>query len=218
MTGEGPDRAEAESLPVALREQWERRLAAVGKAQTYYLWTLLVVGVFYGAVDAAVQSGSPSSALHVPVLGIGLSAFALWASAPFVVSLIVLAVVGTASAAHTAFVALGIQEGDPHAEAYDTAPNISGLIFYSGKRRSRAAVWLDHMAVPSFLMIFHFQAAIYLVDLWLLWPADPAWVAAVVLPSTATWLLAAFQLGRFTLYNGVRAPMRVMSQQRKAAD
>ncbi|HKJ93950.1 MAG TPA: hypothetical protein VJ957_12345, partial [Longimicrobiales bacterium] len=61
--------------------QWEKRLAAVGAAQARYLWVLVVAGIFYLGVNATVFAKSPTlpSTIHTPIIGLDVSATALWA-------------------------------------------------------------------------------------------------------------------------------------------
>ena len=65
------------------QEHWLERLRTLGRAQARYLWLLVVVGVFYLAVQAQVESGTVGTeTLRVPVVGLPISAPVVWATGP----------------------------------------------------------------------------------------------------------------------------------------
>ena len=168
---------------------WEKRLDAVGAAQSRYLWILLVAGVFYLSVGLAKSD----EAVPMPLLGLELSPTAVWASGPAVLSLLILVVIGSIRATGVARQALHVEDLGNDAEAFDAAPNAIDLAAYSTEKTPLEVQWLLGLSYPGYLSLFLLQAVWQLVILWRLAPDQP-WVIAVATPSTLLTLWAGFMV------------------------
>jgi hypothetical protein len=113
-------------------ELWQERFRAVGRAQAHYLWLLLVVGIFYFALDRKISREDKPSQLDVPVIGIEADSRAVWACGPMVLAFIALATLGTFPAlTHARFkVDSDAADGDLF-ESLDTAPNAIDFAVYA---------------------------------------------------------------------------------------
>lgn len=110
-----------------LDPHWLTRMEAVGKAQGRYLWILLVAMVFYAALQSGIGSSPSDPLLKVPFVELPLSGAVVLASGTTVLSLLVLAIVGSMRALKRARDALVLSGG---AEEFDTHPNLIDLAFY----------------------------------------------------------------------------------------
>ena len=114
--------------------QWIERMRSLGRAQARYLWLLLVVGVFYLAVQDQVilaESGLPGR-LRVPLIDLDISASVVWATGPAVLAFILLAYLGSMRAYGYGARVLKLDEpGEPASEPLDTAPNAIDLAMYT---------------------------------------------------------------------------------------
>jgi hypothetical protein len=106
---------------------WLERANAVGATQARYLWALLILILFYAALQVENASGG-SASVRVPIVGLELSRIVVLASGPGVLSLIVLAIVGSMRA---------LRRGREQAlkshtgEEFDLHPNVIDLAFYA---------------------------------------------------------------------------------------
>ena len=166
--------------------QWERRLAAVGAAQSRYLWVLAVLGLFYFSVNQVLFAATPTipSTFRAPILGVDISATAVWASGPGVLCLLLLVILGCVRAAGVASGALGLPDLGSDAEAYDTSPNAIDLAAYSTTETAQWVRWILGFAYPVFLTAFFAEAVWFLVLLWLIGHLDALWAYVVAVPTT----------------------------------
>ncbi len=72
-------------------EDWKARLNAASAAQARYLWILLVVDVFYLAIDARLPAAGALSDIKLPVLEIPISTGEIWESSHTVLFFLILA-------------------------------------------------------------------------------------------------------------------------------
>jgi hypothetical protein len=100
-----------------LDPHWLERLQVMGKAQSRYLWILLITLIFYGALQERVYVDVEISGSFV--LGFG----------PALISFFVLAVTGTMRATRTARAKLHLGRGDWSGEELDTSPIALDLAF-----------------------------------------------------------------------------------------
>src|SRR5438093_10757133 len=99
---------------------WLERLPVMGKAQSRYLWILLITMIFYGALQERVYVDTDPLKIR------------LWmsrsvdpscsGSGPALISFFVLAVTGTMRATRTARAKLHLGRGDWSGEELDTSP------------------------------------------------------------------------------------------------
>ena len=126
---------------------WLERAKAVGATQARYLWALLILILFYAALQLENVSGG-SAAVKVPMVGLELSRMVVLASGPGVLSLIVLAIVGSMRA---------LRRGREQAlkghtdEEFDLHPNVIDLAFYAPPGSTSLFVHLARTIYAVFL-------------------------------------------------------------------
>ena len=76
------------------------RLQIMGKAQSRYLWILLITMIFYGALQERVSVGTDP--LKMPIVDVEISGSFVLGFGPALISFFVLAVTGTLRATRTA--------------------------------------------------------------------------------------------------------------------
>lgn len=134
------------------QEQWRERFRAVGKAQSRYLWILLIAGVFYFALDRSIPQETESSRQKLPLIGIEVDSKVVWASGSLVLSLIALAALGTFPAITYASSNVNAS-GDGRAfERLDTHPTAIDFIVYAKPGASKWAN-LGLVTYPLFITI-----------------------------------------------------------------
>jgi hypothetical protein len=162
-------------LPEA-KEYWRTRMTAVGKAQGRYIFWLFVAGVFYLALTARILHGSggaPShQALELPFVQIEIDALVVWATAPVVLGLIVMAVLGTFPALATALVGLKdalrihpTYQHTPH-ESFD--PNFTFLdsVAYTTVESPQWAKVAWRLTYPLVLTVFYVEGVVLWFLIW----------------------------------------------------
>lgn len=153
-----------------MTDNWKGRLAAVSSAQAKYLWALVLLGIFYFAVQRSVGTASTteSAQITVPILDIPLPAFAIASSGASVLFFLLLVVLGTMRAYKSAEAA-ATTNGTP-SEAIDSAPNPLDLAVYT---TAASPEWIKTalgLTYPMFLSIFAVEATWLLV--WLFTYSD----------------------------------------------
>ncbi len=121
---------------------WVDRFHAVGRAQSRYLYSLLVVCLFFWALYSRLASEQHGTALSIPIAGIEIDGFVVLASGPVVISLVLLAALGTFPAIRTAQEKIGAL-GTPF-EALDTSPTAIDFIVYSRHEGVRRLALLSY--------------------------------------------------------------------------
>src|SRR5262245_9493914 len=105
---------------------------AVGRAQSRYLWVLLLVALFYPAVTARFAAPGVHPILKVPVVGLEFDAGVVLASGPAVIALVVLIVMGSLRAIEVAIDHIDpVLEVPGEMERFDEHPNALDLAFYT---------------------------------------------------------------------------------------
>lgn len=128
---------------------WLERAKAVGATQGRYLWALLILMLFYAALQVENVSGG-SASVKVPVVGLELSRMVVLASGPAVLSLIVLAIVGSMRALRRGREqALKTHTG----EEFDLHPNVIDLAFYAPPGSAAPFVHLARTVYAVFLSL-----------------------------------------------------------------
>jgi hypothetical protein len=142
---------------------WRKRFEAVARAQSWYLYVLLVVGIFYLALDSQVHSSFEEQRRPVtlPVVGIPVDPTVVWATGPLVLGLLSLAALGTFPALRFAYRKIECGQGDEAWEARDTAPTAIDFVVYSRDNRLVSALGL--LSYPAFLTVVLVEA----IALWL---------------------------------------------------
>ena len=142
---------------------WRKRFEALARAQSWYLYVLLVVGAFYLALDSQIHAAlqEPPRSVILPTVGIPVDPTVVWATAPLVLGLLSLAALGTFPALRFAYKKMECGEDDEAWEARDTVPTAIDLIVYS--RNCRLASALGLLAYPAVLTLFVVEAS------WLWW-------------------------------------------------
>lgn len=139
-----------------IREEWKRRLHTVGRAQTRYLYVLLIVGLFYLALHLQItdKTSATNTDQQLPLIGIIVNRLVIWASAPIVLGFILLAALGTFSAIQVAKDQLKIAPKDHLSfERIDIYPTAIDFIVYN-KYIGR----LGAITYPVFLLLFYLEA------------------------------------------------------------
>lgn len=144
-------------------EQWKKRIEVVGKAQARYLWILLIVGLFYWALQSSINNGVSQPEIQIPIIGTNLSSEILFASASSVIFFLIIIIHGAFRAFGTAAKVLKLGSG--HIEAYDLAPNAIDFAAYNPKKDKEFPASLLLLAYPLYLSIFWIEAIILLIDL-----------------------------------------------------
>jgi hypothetical protein len=110
---------------------WLERLKAVGKMQARYLWFLVVAMIFYGGLESGALRPADNDTVKVPIFNLELDTAPILATGPFVLSFLVLVIMGTLKAYRRASEKLGITNLHELGEATDVDPNFLDLAFYS---------------------------------------------------------------------------------------
>jgi hypothetical protein len=162
---------------------WLQRLEATGRAQSRYLWILLVAGLFY----AALRVGGGNTDISVPIVDLQLRGSIVLGSGGPVLAFLVLVVVGAIRAWTHAIEQI---RGAPvtRAEQLDAHPNAIDLAVYTTSQTPKVIRHLLSLSYPLFLTAGLAESA------WLGWSAwsqasvgRPYLLVAMVL----TWLPAA---------------------------
>jgi hypothetical protein len=151
---------------------------------------LLLVMVFYAAVQSPVHSSPSGTSLKVPLMGLELSGAIVLAVGPAVLSFIVLAIVGKTRAYRQARQKLGLS-GQPHwsGEELDAYPNAIDLALYTTPQSPKINASVAHVGYAFFLLLALMEAA------WLWWrlieTQAQAWLMFAAI-GASLWLPAAF--------------------------
>ena len=180
---------------------WERRIESLGRAQSRYLWILLVTGLFFWSLR-------PSSGLLTatpPLLPIELDTRVLEAASPSVLFILVMVALGALAAYGVAFdewmkgrsdQPQSEHEKDLQSEALDAVPNALDLTVYMLERFHRSLKILMLLAYPAYVSIFTYEG----IRLW--WrlitaSGDIAGRSFFLLASTVLGFIATMQVIAF---------------------
>jgi hypothetical protein len=137
------------------RGLWRERRNAVGQAQVRYLYSLLIVTVFFLALHEqfdALGRFAPDP-LTVPYIGATLLATTVWASGATLIGSLALAVLGTAGAVTTADRALAQGIRGPSAEDIDPDPTALDMAFFATERSPWVWRAVGYLALPAALTL-----------------------------------------------------------------
>lgn len=106
---------------------WFARHQVTGRAQSRYLWVMLLTALFF-FVLALGGFPDPVATLPVPLLRVNVPSLIVWATGPTVLSFLVLMLMGALRAHTTSREHLEIADGeDVGAEAADQHPNAQAI-------------------------------------------------------------------------------------------
>ena len=123
-----------------LDHHWLERLQVMGKAQSRYLWILLITMAFYGALQERVYVDTDP--LKMPIVDVEISGSFVLGFGPALISFFVLAITGTMRATRTARAKLNLGRGDWSGEELDTSPNALDLAFYTTQQSPKLVATL----------------------------------------------------------------------------
>lgn len=144
------------------REEWKQRLQAVGRAQSRYLYLLLIAGIFFWALHVQVVAKNTTEIAdqQLPLIGVTVNRVVVWATAPMVLGLILLATIGTFSGVTRCKNKLRIADKDGQGfEQLDTNPNVIDFIAWHTGR-------LGSLLYPIFLWTIYFESCWIWICLW----------------------------------------------------
>ena len=147
-----------------LDPHWLERLRVMGKAQSRYLWILLITMIFYGALQERVYVDTDP--LKMPIVDVEISGSFVLGFGPALISFFVLAVTGTMRATRTARTKLNLGRGDWSGEELDTSPNALDLAFYTTRQSPKLVATLTHFSYVTFLALGLYEAAWIAKQLW----------------------------------------------------
>ncbi len=132
------------------QKEWIERFRAVAKAQRRYLWILLISGIFYLALDTTISKQPNQSQQNIPMIGIEVDSTVVWASGSLVLSLIVLAALGTFPALSHAYSKVNTDGYECPFESLDTEPTAIDFIVYA---KPGTSLWarLSLVTYPLFI-------------------------------------------------------------------
>ncbi len=146
-------------------EDWKARLNAASAAQARYLWVLLVLGVFYLAIDARLPPTDVPSDIELPGLKIPISTGVVWESSPPVLFFLILVIAGSHRAykrAEAVLRTLGVAES----ESVDRFPNAVDLLVYTSPGSPKPAQKILRFTYQLFLSLFAVEAGYLLWRIW----------------------------------------------------
>jgi hypothetical protein len=180
---------------------WIARINAVGKAQSRYLWLLLLAMLFFPALRETFATAGAKGTLKVPIVDLDLDARSVLAAGPLVISAVVLMVLGTIRALKEA-----MRKFDPQTlaagelERFDENPTALDLILYTTASTRSWIAGVLFLVFPLLLLLGLSEAA----WLWLIMPGagwgGSAWPvlrwATLILWLPALWKTLEFFQGR----------------------
>lgn len=140
-------------------ELWRARFKAVAQAQGRYLYVLVVVAIFYLALDGELRPSNfeKVESVELPVIGIQVDPLVVWGTAPVVLALVCLAALGTFPALKMAFDKSDVKVRDRPFEAIDSVPTAIDFVVYVSSDKPWTRLGLA--TYPSFLTLFMTQAS-----------------------------------------------------------
>jgi len=139
--------------------RWLERLQVVGKAQARYLWVLLVIMIFYAALQQRVRVGIDETSLKVPIVDLEVSGSVVLGFGPALISFLVLVILGTMRAYTKARGQLGLGRADWSGEELDTSPNAIDFAFYTTRASPKVVATVLHFPYTAFLLAGLVEAA-----------------------------------------------------------
>ena len=167
------------------REFWIRRLEATGRAQSRYLWLLLVACLFFMALHAR----TPAQSIRVPIVDLDLDSLTVLASGGPIIGFLVLAVVGAIRAWTHAVDQVRGQGSRISVEQLDTHPNAIDLAVYTTAKSPRSLRTILYFAYPTVLIAALVESAL----LWYSVAQTPGFPRVpLTIVQALVWIPAAF--------------------------
>ena len=198
---------------------WRKRYDVVGSFQARYLFLILVLGVFFIALDGTLTdspgclqpatlatTSAENCNIAVPIIDLKLSLVYVWTWGAPVLLLLLLAILGSLRAALKAKVLSGLRQIEP----FDEHPNLIDMAVYSYPDLKGPWSILGVLSYLLYLSVFWVEA-VYLA--WRLLRSDPrppfsgaSLSAAVLLAVLGTPRLVKMWVKRLHEFLGTKAP------------
>jgi len=167
------------------REFWIRRLEATGRAQSRYLWLLLIACLFFMALFAR----TPAQTIKVPIVDLELDSRTVLASGGPMIGFLVLAVMGAIRAWTHAVDQVRGQGSRVSVEQLDTHPNAIDLALYTTPKSPKSLRAILYFAYPAVLIAALVESAV----LWYSIAQTPAFPRVpITIVQAVVWIPAAF--------------------------
>ncbi len=155
---------------------WLRRVDAMGRAQSRYLWILLLIGIFF----LALQHACPETQnVRVPFVDLKLDARIILASGGAVIAFLLLATFGALRAWRRAIYQYYELTKTTGSERLDIHPNALDIAFYTTAKSPRWIRRITWQMYPLFLSALIAEAWWLFVVTWAT-PNSPGRIAFVV--------------------------------------
>lgn len=140
------------------REEWRARFRAVSRAQSRYLYLLMLASVFFWAlrIGNVPFADARRYGVDVPVLGVSLDPRVILDFGPIVLGLLMLALLGTFAAVTYAKDQLAVKTDDDF-QRLDEFPNAIDFIVFAPGGTSRLARW-PLLSYPVVIVIAYVEA------------------------------------------------------------
>ncbi len=173
---------------------WKARLNAASAAQARYLWVLLVLGVFYLAIDARQPASGAPSDVEFPVLKIPISSAVIWESSPAVLFFLILVLSGGQRAykrAEAVLKTMRVTESEP----VDHSPNAIDFVAYTSPSSPQLAQRILRFTYQLFVSLFAVEAGYLLWRIWCFRASLPiSWLFLALGAITGLFALAVLTL------------------------
>jgi hypothetical protein len=146
-------------------EVWWGRFEATGRAQGRYLYVLGFTCVFYAMVWHETVRGQLVPGLHpgsveIPILKFSLYSLPLLRTAPLVLSLTLMAVLGSMKACGEALRILESLRSETLRRAFDKTPNFLDMVMYPGDSPNKLARVVTWLVYPILFVIAYLEAGV----------------------------------------------------------
>ena len=155
---------------------WLRRIDAMGRSQSRYLWILLVTGLFYLSLHRA---NPETQEFVVPFINLKLDALIIMASGGPVLAFLLLVTLGALRAWKRAVDQYYELTNATGSERLDIHPNALDLAFYTTVKSPKCIRWFTWQLYPLFLSALSAEAWWLLVLTWTN-PESPGRIAFVI--------------------------------------
>ena len=144
-----------------LLNHWVSRLDSVGRAQSRYLYVLLIFGLLFGLLEYEFLTKTDFliEPLKGPIINIPIRPSTILLFAPLVLAILEMGILGTMRAWNTARGEvrniLSKNISSKSAVAYDNFPNLIDFVFYkTSKTKSRVLIFIIWVSYPLILTLF----------------------------------------------------------------
>jgi hypothetical protein len=141
---------------------WIRRLEAVSKAESRYLWLLLIAGLFY----AALHARNVHVPIKVPIVDLELDSLTVLASGGPTIAFLVLVMMGAVRAWSRALQQIRGSSSSKDAEQLDMHPNAIDLAVYTTQSSPAFIRKVLYFAYPVILSGALIESLVFANWLW----------------------------------------------------